>query len=638
MENDTYIKVFDNYLPQKRNKSQLMSARLSYEYIINTNQALFDKLASHIQNAPSEYKSFLEYIKSYLFHPNMFAAIPDKLISLRDSNIIFSEPEAFFYYLMSQPSNAFDYMVNFSDVYFHKLYNLYYSYLKNYTCVPAPFNRYISNVYKTTSLNPLFYNIFMNPASSFCYINKELSFFDPYYGDRGFGLDVINMLQRHQEGFQKRNQFSPKKLMPLLNTLPKILADSSFHTSAPYSISNYSFSFSAKRTDFYAYFDKDGVKFEKNKDQDFPIMRLIDLDRFSQVDCSQSWIDILYVITGGIKQNIDNLSILFTLIMTNYYKNIRYTLPSNNCSPLLLYIVYASKEQADYIRHLLDEIIPHKLGQTDYQLKDLTKRKNILDLMMNNFYTPAYIPVKPSKSTESDVQIKTIKRIIQRKEIKVKDDYGLDHIFINHLPVICFVDDPKQLTWIKTNFETKVFNFLPASSLSPAGYKLQDSRKLACFLSIYGLKLLYDSNHRNKSNIKWQNQTENITESFFKDCLKSDEGYVCYAEDLYKVYYYYYNLFYGGSPLTQIRFTKELRRLLANKSILYQYKKPRSSRSDNRYAFVGIKIDREKAKNAADRAAEMRNSADKSSFTNYLIDMQNSVNEILQSLYHELYE
>ena len=389
---------------------------------------------------------------------------------------------------------------------------------------------------------------------------------------------------------------------------------------------------------YYAYFSDQGIQFTNNTNQNMPTIMSINLDEFDQINRSQNWGDVLYAVTGGIKQNIDNISIICALIMTNYYKNTRYTIPSKNCSPISLYIVYASKDQTELIRHFLDKTIPHYLDQTDYQLKDITKRKNILDLIMNNFYTPAYIPVRPSKSRETEKQINTIKKIIGRKEITVKDDDGLNHTFINHLPAICFVDDTNQLNWLQANFKTKTFTFQPTPSQSFDEYDLQNCAPLSGFLSIYGLKLLYDSNFKNDSNIKWQEQSENITENFINDCLKSEDDHIIYADKLYEIYTNYFKLFCGESPLTKICFTKELRKLLSAKSIPYQYKKPRQSRADNRYAFVGINIDIEKAKEAANRTGDMRKDARIAAFNDYLNDMQKSVNEILQSLCDCLYK
>ena len=615
-------KIFDNYLKTKRNKMKLHT----YDYYMNLYASSYNKLILHLQQTPPMYISYAKFISNYLFRSNMFFTTQDKLIGLQNTKVIFSGPMEFFSYLSSL-SNEKELNIDFNNAFFQKLYNLFYSYIKSYADIPYPYNSYIANVYKSIASNPQLYDIFMNPDSLFCFINKELCIINSY---QEFSLDVLNKLQIYCK--------SPKKLVPLLNTLSKIVSETSFHTSAPCCSSNYSFNFIAKETIFHAYFNNEGISYERNKYEYMSDVPLVNFDNLSEINISQKVIDSLYMITGGIKQNMDNFSRLCALIRTNYYKNIIYTLPSKNCSPLSLFIVYAPQDQATAIRFWLENILLSTFIESDYQIKDITKSQNILNLIMQNFLSPTYIPIKPSISAESDAQIKAIKKLIRRREIKVKDDYGLYHTLINHLPVICFVDNPKQLTWLQTNFKTKVFAFTPSTSLSVANYKLKESEELACFLSIYGLKLLYDSNHRNKTNIEWQNQTKSITENFIEDCLKPDDKSVLYAENLYKIYTNYYKLFYGGAPLTHICFTKELRRLLADKSIPYQYKKPRSSRSDNRYAFVGIKIDREKAKNAADRATEMRNNADKSSFANYLIDMQNSVNEILQSLHHELYE
>lgn len=622
MKSNDDKKIFDNYLKTKRNKMKLHT----YDYYMNLYSSSYNKLILHLQQTPPMYISYAKFISNYLFRSNMFFTTQDKLIGLQNTKVIFSGPIEFFSYLSSL-SNEKELNIDFNNAFFQKLYNLFYSYIKSYADTPYPYNSYITNVYKSTASNPQLYDIFMSPDSLFCFINKELCIIDTY---QKFRLDVLNMLQRFCT--------SPKKLVPLLNDLPKITSESSFHTSAPCCSSNYSFNFVAKGTISHAYFKNDGVGYERNENKYINDIPLFNFDNLSEISISQKVIDTLYMITGGMKQDMDNFSRLCALIRTNYYKNIIYTLPSKNCSPLSLFIVYAPQDQAIAIRFWLENILLSTFIESDYQLKDITKSQNILNLIMQNFLNPTYIPVKPSISAESDAQIKAIKKLIRRREINVKDDYGLYHTLINHLPVICFVDNPKQLSWLQTNFKTKVFAFTPSAILSAANYKLRESEELACFLSIYGLKLLYDSNHRNKTNIKWQKQSENITESFIKDCLKPSEGYILYAEDLYKFYTGYYNLFYGDAPLTQICFTKELRRLLADKSIPYQYKKPRHSRSDNRYAFIGIKIDKEKAINTANRVTEMRNNADKSSFTNYLIDMQNSVNEILRSLYHDLYE
>ena len=466
---------------------------------------------------------------------------------------------------------------------------------------------------------------FFSSTLPFHYINKEIFFNDPYFKDSGFSTNVTKMLLRHCN--------HPKKFIPLLKALPKIMDNSFFHTSAPCCSSNYSFNFYSKGSSFYAYFNDGKIKYEKNNNEYMTNLTLINLDKYTQISCSQSWFDILYDITGGIKQNLDNFAILFSLITTNYYKNIYYTLPSKNCSPISLYIVYAPQKQAKAIRYWLENILFTGSTESDYQLKDIIKTKNILELIHQNYNFPTYIPVHPSKFNESEAQIKTIKKLIQRKEITVKDNYGLNHTLLNNLPVVCFVDNPDQLRWLQANFQTKLFAFKPVHTPYAPNYELKKRKDLISSLSIYGLKLLYDSNFKYKTNNNSHIEAENIIETFINDCLKFEADHTYYADDLYDFYVNYYKIIYGNNPLTKICFTKEMRKLLP-----CQYKKPRHSRSDNRYAFIGINIDEEKALKLPERTDNLRKDINKQSFTDYILDMQDTVNEVLQALRNNIYK
>ena len=614
-------------------KNTTDNIRYSNNIHISTINNIYYELLSHMQKAPAEYISFIEYISNYPPNPNMYYTIQNKLIGLKNSITIFPGPQEFFTHVLSQSSNVFEFNVNYNKAYIWQLYNLFYSYFRFYGEIPSPYNRYIANVYKTAKFNPQLNYILMNPSLYFNYINKEIFFYDPIYNDFGLGLDVINMLQRYQE----KSRISPSKFGSLLNTLPKIMDSSSFYASAPHCTSNYSFIFSAKGKEFYAYFINDGIKLYSKTDKHVSVKSLFNLDEFTQINCIQYWAYILYEITGGTKQAMDNFSILCSLIMTNYYKNIRYTLPSKNCSPLSLYLVYAPQDQIMLIRYWLENILLPAYNESNYQLKDITKTKNIIELIRKNILLSEYIPVIPSKSKDTEAQVNTINKIIHRKKIEVKDTYGLKHTLINHLPVICFVHDPIQLEKLQSNFKkTRVFTFKPSPSLSK--YKRENSKQLSCLLSIYGLKMLYDSNFKNNSGIKWQEQTENVIERFINEFIKLEDGCICYADDLYEIYADYYSSVYGGSPYTRICFIKEFRKLLSNRSWSCQYKKPRKSRSDNRYAFIGISIDEEKVKETAAQAKETNPDTNKTAFIKYLNDMQDTVNEILQSLYNGLYE
>lgn len=623
MSDKLYRITFDNYL----NKS--LSQRKASSYKNNLNTTASDKLWQHLQNAPAKYSGFIEFIIPYLYPPNIFFALQDNLIMTQAGTIIFSNAVDFFGYMKKNYNefpNVLDFYIDFTDPYFQKLYKLCYSYLKCYKDIPSPYNRYMAYIYKSLKHNNDLYPIFMNPHTYFHMLNKELSYKQPSDKRIVLGQDIISMLSSYG--------ISANKLIPLLRIIPKLLDNSAFHTSAPCCSSNYSFNFSHKRNIFHAYFIDDEIKYEKcqNEYMCAPIISTVDPEHFTAISPMQSWIDILYAITGGIKKNMDNFSMICALIMTNYYKNINYTLPSKNCSPLSLYIIYAPEKQAALLRYYLQCLIPSAYEESDYQLKDITKTKNLLNLVKQNYIYPSYIPVKPSESKESESQIETIKKIMQRKEIHIKDSYGINHTIINHLPIICFVNNPKQLSYLQANFKTKIFSFMPHDASINAEYSTKDCQLLINFLSIYGLKMLFDINHQqNRPNEPIA--TESVTQCFIKDCLKPEPNHACYADYLYEVYSNYYQLFYIGSPLSKICFTKELRKTLPYE---YEYKKPRHSRSDNRYAFIGINIDINKAQKAAEHAANIRKNISEKSVSDYLINVRNSVNEILQTLHNNL--
>lgn len=610
-----YVIEFDNYLKSKPQTKQNGAHIRSFNDIIASSDNAYRMLRTHLQNAPSNCESFLEFACPYLFAPGMFAAVQGELIQLWNSPYIFSASGELFGYISSR-SNVIAYNVNFEDEYFQELYKLYHSYLNAYSRIPSPYNRYIANVFKTFSPFPAFYEIFMNPAAYFRILNKELFFSDPIYKDTGF--NVIYMLLRHYN--------SPKKIVPLLKALPKIMDDSLFVTSTPCCSSNYSFNVIANEKFYYAYFSGESIKCETNVNPYTTLMISINLDSFPKISLQDSDIDFLYAITGGIKKNIDNLSVLCAIIMTNYYKNIRYTLPSKNCSPLSLFIVYAPGKYLEFIHYYLEMLVLSKSREIEYQLKDIIRTKNIFDLIVQNYCNPTYIPVMPSKSKETEAQIAKIKKLIQRKEIKIKDKYGLSYSLINHLPVICFVDNPKHLSWLQANFKTKTFTF-SSFSYQDRHYAI-NTQSLSGLLSIHGLKLLYDSNFGYDKNQNQITSVENITEAFIRDRLKPEEGHSCYADFLYDAYTDYYHLFYPGEPLTKICFTKEMRKLLPS----CQYKKPRHSRSDSRYAFIGINIDKEKPERVSAHTYKMRWDTEKQSFKSYLNSITDHANKILNTL------
>lgn len=94
-----YVIEFDNYLKSKPQTKQNSAHIRSFNDIIAPSDNAYRMLRTHLQNAPSSCRSFLEFACPYLFAPGMFAAVQGELIQLWNGSYIFSASGGLFGYI-----------------------------------------------------------------------------------------------------------------------------------------------------------------------------------------------------------------------------------------------------------------------------------------------------------------------------------------------------------------------------------------------------------------------------------------------------------------------------------------------------------------------------------------------------------
>lgn len=92
MKKKPYEQVFDNYLPKPRDISK---SKLSYEDFLKLHAPALNNLLLHLQNAPLQYKSFIEFIYKDILRLDMYYTAPNHLIGIKNIPALFSGPNDF---------------------------------------------------------------------------------------------------------------------------------------------------------------------------------------------------------------------------------------------------------------------------------------------------------------------------------------------------------------------------------------------------------------------------------------------------------------------------------------------------------------------------------------------------------------
>lgn len=422
-----------------------------------------------------------------------------------------------------------------------------------------------------------------------------------------------------------------RRKINLFNIIPKLLSPDNFYTSAPCCTNNYSFNFNYEGELYHAYFKESGLTYEKAPNKYMTVHFYIDLKKHKNIQLSNSAIQALYSISGGAKKDLDTFAILCAILSSNYYSNTTYTMPSKNVSPLCLYTIFAPSKELEYLIYLISALYFHSQNSSVPKIKELPKTSCIIDLVNMNLSSSHNAILATPSLIESTTQINLVQKIIQRKPLSRKLSDGQNITLLNHLPMLCFTDSQKELNYLNATYKTKVFHF--KNIKPPYIDSIEKVSMFMTFLCIYGLHLLYTQNwHTSSSSSETlQNTSQSIVQRFLHDCTSPDAEAYTYADDLYEHYVAYCEFSNSGTPLTRISFTKEVR-----KTCLCEYKKPRHSRSDNRYAFIGLKKDAKKSMEFVKKMDEEHINITLENFSAKLSKPLQIVNSYIQSLLQQL--
>ncbi len=612
MTKKPYTKTFNNYIPKKTNN-------LPY----NIPQDIESHFYPYIQKAPEKTKFFcIRLIENLPFAMLDLTITRSSKLMSRSNGIIFNNATEFYSFIVKMFStgtpeycNYFN-SLSFDSDYFETLYGEYCSYISKSQKKWVFFSGYINDIYKYYPPQHFLYQAFLEYNNFFLCVDQNLLFKD----NRQSTYDMFTL-----------DQTLNNQKIKLFNKIPQLLSSNNFYTSAPCCTSNYSFNFNFNGEFYHAYYADSKIKYERTRNSYAPLTFCISLKECKNLQLSDVAIHLLYNISGGYKKGLDMFAILCAIISTNYYKNSVYVLPSKNCSPLQLYTVFSSKSQLDFLIAIICALYFSEGDTEAYELKKLMTNETLGKLLHLNL-TGAYpaIPVIPSSSKESEVQIAKAKKIIQRKPLSFKCFRGQTYTLLNHLPIVCFTDVQGELNYLNTIYRTKVFHFkhIIPNMEGLTRIPIKDAKMLIFFLSIYGLHLLYSQNwHISTTNTQIEKNSCNFLQQFLNDCISFETGAITYANQLYDAYSSYCKFAQLGTPLTPIVFTKEIRKIC-----LCEYKKPRHSRTDNCYAFIGMKKDEEKVLRFVKRLDNERPKAFPADFCNVLTEPLEIVHSTIQSL------
>ncbi|SHO48916.1 hypothetical protein [Anaerocolumna xylanovorans] len=435
-----------------------------------------------------------------------------------------------------------------------------------------------------------------NPVYKFFYINKTL------YGllDNRFvcltqrNIKAINKQKlgtKYDEAFwTKLVSYIPKELERQTLLPPKIIRPNNF-SMVPEDIrtdkSEYIYASVANQNKIIIY-DDTSKRFIAFGGNSITVPNQIMLSSPEIIAFSETLVHLLYYIFGDIG-NISNYSKFIT-----------------SCeSPVLLmnklFILSGTSVSRDIIREFTLNILAYGNTTTISRKGKLAYYNctdNIPSLLEQHLETFLYYNELDISSVPKTYDLGNIRKMILGKNI-FKTDVIMKKInYINTMPFVYYSTNQKMEHWFQTHLPCQILEFKGLDKHIDIIQHLIQSMsrnewiKLKTFFSLQGLKLL---SLPKKTNVQQKSEPISytlddaldifLTEYCISDTLNEHKGFFTYGEDLYNSYVTFIEKNYKFDPVKKGSFIKAIKA-----KEIYEYKKPRASRSDNKYAFIGIQV------------------------------------------------
>ena len=291
---------------------------------------------------------------------------------------------------------------------------------------------------------------------------------------------------------------------------------------------------------------------------------------------------VLCTLTNGDITIINNLSEVFACILSE--KNI--------CNKLTVFCV---SDQQYLLAHLLGIIVGFKVSTMS--LKAICDSKNIKKLI-NMKLDGTFLNLSIDSSLPDIEKAGILNKIVNSKPISAKDSFLGKKTFINNMYLVYITNKNANIIKLSNNYNTTFIKLNTSSSdLKSLLLSFENDPSEVEWVQtkfvLHGLKRIAERklkiNSKSPQNITSEKITYDGLNDFVNLCCEVNPLAECYAEDLYNSYIEFYNKLYGGEALSRVHFVKFLK--FSGK---YKYYRPHHSAKDNRYAFLGIAIDKSK--------------------------------------------
>lgn len=306
---------------------------------------------------------------------------------------------------------------------------------------------------------------------------------------------------------------------------------------------------------------------------------------------SKELVRFLMELTNRNNKTLTNLALLFANIAS-----------PEILTPKLFLLTTNAKECTCPLKEYFPFLLEHIFSPTEMPgffipfqtLGELTQKKHIYTMTNNLSMETKLITVEQGTSRLSDTQLSCIRKYVKGSKMSVSDKKCGSIFFRNTSPVICFVNNQKDLSFIEHNLPCIRIDLdhIEDSTCLPTRELFSSSSAcewLRLCLPLYGIYLLaekkYHHTHLPKEvHLRSSSQEDTIIQEFINVCCTRSADVFIYTDELYNAYTFYYKTKHKSTPLKRTQFVTELKRIPN-----LTYKRPHFSRSEpNKYAFMGI--------------------------------------------------
>lgn len=499
---------------------------------------------------------------------------------------------------------------------YSELFTAFYNYIRCYPLPPyyAYLQKYVSSLY----MGNFFYYI-----DHFICINENIYIFCLFNTAHPTLTLFSKKIMLFDNSFFNPNDVIPPAhfLKGFYRQLSALISNNGNQIITRKDYPNHSFSLKISNNVF-------DVKFSNNKADVIPNAispSLCTYSHYSQeqlhllnTPLSEPSLNFLYTLSSGSIERFHEICSLFALLCTNQYYSLKR-------SKRALFIITGSISTINIFKSILEKC---GLSSPVFNGTNTICKNSSLNLISQYlFKNIKYIAVTLSDPKDTPRQQEIILSLIKGNRIKCYNDIRFPVVLKNNLPIICFSDSQKNIRSSMQSYPSKLISLdFNAESLNELmQHSVIDFQIISTYLSLYGLFYLQSDSQNNKGK-KVRAANNDYTEEFIsKYCYPSENSHL-FFDDLHNAYMKYCRQQSGSVPLSYIKFNKIMKQN-------FEYKRPHTTKDDNRWAYTNIAFDEESFSNFF-QTPTVNVDASYIDFKNTLLENQKYLSDLLNEGLH----